>query len=981
MVVKRNQSLPLLTAGLTHPATGCRVIIVLVFLFMAIYAAGLLSYVILTPEIGVRCAFTPIVNHFYPEFRALEADEPLTEGDKITAVAGQRVETWSQMLRSIDAARTWPLNDETLREVNGRRQVLLDFERHGKPRTLWVEYGPTPLEALLPSFCWLTMRLGLLVVAAIVWWQRPRDGPSQAFFWLCVVSFGAFLGGYHWSRIVTQPIFLLVFMCCAILVPAVTLHFYLVFPRAKKWLQNRSWPLLVIYGPPVLFLCLLLWGYLRVRVGGDAGHVLMEMLLAVYLSLGVAAVWYLASIAALLHSYLAAETPVERNQVKWILSGTALATLPIGYSLYLAVFDPPRFSAGGAAWPMCAASAFVTIAYAVSITRYGLMRIDQLLNTGAIYFLITSLAAGLYYGFLFLFFLVVGSRLIEGPSLTQVLTISAVAMLLMMLMDLGRSRLMNTLDRLYRREKNQLDLTLSRMSQAVERLVDPPTVARQMLTAATELLGAPGGAVYLRQDQPGLFRLAEASGLNPPLNELSTGCPVVEEVAKAGRVRETSNNPARRQLAHLGADLAQGLLHEGQLVGLILIAGRPGREYTPEEVDRLAALAQLTALALVSAEGRRTIETLNQELKTKIDKIAEQQRRILSLQSQLTQHREHLPATEQPASSLPTTVESEGRPVGSSFQMQRLLALSRRVAASSSAVLLRGESGTGKEVLARVLHEASPRANKPFIKVHCAALSPGVLESELFGHVKGAFTNAIRDKVGRFEAADGGTLFLDEIGDINLEVQTKLLRVLEEMTFERVGSSEPVKVDVRLIAATHRNLEAMIAQGRFREDLFFRLNVISIVLPPLRERREDIPELVTHFLALYSARVGKSGLSIDDDALLALKQHTWRGNIRELENVIERAVVVAENPEITIHDLPAELSSPKALDTEPLAESTDLPNLAALVNHRRADRERRERETLLRALAAADGNKAEAARALGWARSTLVSRLKKFGLS
>src|SRR5206468_12271413 len=168
-------------------------------------------------------------------------------------------------------------------------------------------------------------------------------------------------------------------------------------------------------------------------------------------------------------------------------------------------------------------------------------------------------------------------------------------------------------------------------------------------------------------------------------------------------------------------------------------------------------------------------------------------------------------------------------------------------AASDSAVLLRGESGTGKEVLARAVHENSPRAARPFVTVHCAALSAGLLESELFGHVKGAFTNAIRDKVGRFEAAHGGTLFLDEIGDINLEVQTKLLRVLEEMTFERVGSSDPVAVDVRIIAATHQDLEQLIRLGRFREDLYYRLNVISITVPALREHIEDVPELATHF--------------------------------------------------------------------------------------------------------------------------------------
>jgi transcriptional regulator with GAF, ATPase, and Fis domain len=315
--------------------------------------------------------------------------------------------------------------------------------------------------------------------------------------------------------------------------------------------------------------------------------------------------------------------------------------------------------------------------------------------------------------------------------------------------------------------------------------------------------------------------------------------------------------------------------------------------------------------------------------------------------------------------------------------VRQLLPLVRKVSASQSAVLLRGESGTGKELLARAVHDSSPRAGKAFVKVHCAALSPGLLESELFGHVKGAFTGAHRDKVGRFELADGGTLFLDEIGDISLEVQTKLLRVLQEMTFERVGSSEPVRVDVRVIAATHQNLEALITQGRFREDLYYRLNVISLPVPPLRERREDVPELVQHFLRLYSQRCGKEVAHVDDDALACLKAYHWPGNVRQLENVIERAVVIAEGPLVTSHELPPELlqavdgaNGVRPWEHAPLA----VPAVGGLKAERR-ERDRREREALVRALAAAKGNKAEAARTLGMHRSTLVSRLKKHGLS
>jgi transcriptional regulator with GAF, ATPase, and Fis domain len=295
------------------------------------------------------------------------------------------------------------------------------------------------------------------------------------------------------------------------------------------------------------------------------------------------------------------------------------------------------------------------------------------------------------------------------------------------------------------------------------------------------------------------------------------------------------------------------------------------------------------------------------------------------------------------------------------------------VAGSPSAVLLRGESGTGKELLARAVHDHSPRAAKPFVTVNCAALSQGLLESELFGHVKGAFTGATRDRVGRFELADGGTLFLDEIGDVSLEVQTKLLRVLQERTFERVGASEPIQVDVRIIAATHQDLERLIREGRFREDLFYRLNVLPIQVPPLRERREDIPELVEHFLRLHGPRCGKPDIQIDDDALAVLKGAPWPGNIRQLENALQRAVVVAEGNLLTVADLPPDLPQEPG---DPVTVET-LKGVAG----ERAERDRREREQLVRAMAATNGNKSDAARALGMPRSTLVSRLKKYGLS
>ena len=313
--------------------------------------------------------------------------------------------------------------------------------------------------------------------------------------------------------------------------------------------------------------------------------------------------------------------------------------------------------------------------------------------------------------------------------------------------------------------------------------------------------------------------------------------------------------------------------------------------------------------------------------------------------------------------------------------VRQLLGVIRKVAATDAVVLLRGESGTGKELLARAVHDTSVRASKPYVKVHCAALSPSLLESELFGHVKGAFTGAHKDKVGRFELADKGTLFLDEIGDISLEVQTKLLRVLQEKTIERVGSSEPLTVDVRILAATHQDLEELIRQGRFREDLFYRLNVIPIEVPPLRDRAEDVPELAMFFIAQSAQRCKRPVTQIDDDAMALLKGFAWPGNIRQLENTIERAVVIAETETLTTRDFPAELfRGPADFPNAGPAPSDERLAEPAPISSFRSERDRFERDQVEQAMTAAGGNKAEAARILGIARSTLIGRLKKLGL-
>ncbi len=306
--------------------------------------------------------------------------------------------------------------------------------------------------------------------------------------------------------------------------------------------------------------------------------------------------------------------------------------------------------------------------------------------------------------------------------------------------------------------------------------------------------------------------------------------------------------------------------------------------------------------------------------------------------------------------------------IGTSKPMQRVFDLVDKVAATKATVLICGESGTGKELIARAIHARSPRADEAFVAVNCMALSETLLESELFGHEKGSFTGAVGRRKGRFELADRGTMFLDEVGEMAPSLQVKLLRVLQERTFERVGGDRTISVDVRLVTATNRDLARAVQEGQFREDLFYRLNVVRIDLPPLRERADDLPALVAHFLQKYAAEVGRQPPRMSPEAMRIIYEHQWPGNVRELENVLERAVILAGD-EVQPSDLPigaghgqqSGLSVPAGLSINETVEAV-------------------ERGMIQRALQAAGGVQARAAAALGITKSNLSYKIKKYGL-
>ena len=375
-------------------------------------------------------------------------------------------------------------------------------------------------------------------------------------------------------------------------------------------------------------------------------------------------------------------------------------------------------------------------------------------------------------------------------------------------------------------------------------------------------------------------------------------------------------------------------------VGTLVFACKQPSAYDAADVGFLQLVANQVAVAVENALAFQEIEALKDKLAKENAYLEEEVR---------TEH-------------------NIGEIVGGSAALRRVLKEVETVAPTGSTVLIRGETGTGKELIARALHELSPRRGRTFVKLNCAAIPTGLLESELFGHEKGAFTGAISQKAGRFELAHQGTLFLDEVGDIPPELQAKLLRVLQEQEFERLGGTKTIKVDVRLVAATHRDLARMVADGRFREDLYYRLNVFPVVLPPLRERLDDIPRLVRHFTQRFARRMGRRIEAIPSAVMEALVRYPWPGNIRELQNVIERAVILSPGPSLQV----------PLGDLQPAPAQAQVP---AATPGTLADAERDHILGVLRETGWVLGGPNGAAARLGMKRTTLQSKIKKLGIS
>ena len=961
------------------------------------------------PQLGIKIQQTPDA-----KFKG-QAPEP---GDRLVSLDQQEVANFLDFSRiqlalrnrDIAASGVLPTVDDPLSEtgasslvqtVEGKHWVKIEYIKQGAMtrQTCAVQLQSIPVGEIGLTLVWFLLQLLIFSVGAVAFWNRPFDESARRFFVMCTATLAAFIGGFHWATVAGSFWLTLPFGICGILLPALTLHFFLVYPRPKPPLT--MWPVAVtraLYGLPLTAtVCFvwtesLLWRMVESPIGSSATRTqflldgLNELTLGIYGYLSIGAAYFLMTLAALRYSEITTRNPVERSQVRWILRAGYGAAICIGYALVLATFWRADFALGGARVPMFLASLVFMLAYAVGIVRYKLMLIDQIINRGMWYYVQSYGATGAVALVIACGSLAVQIRktpLIEQQSWI----IAGIGMLTVVLLIWLRDAWQRLVDRRFFREKYQLDHALQRMHREIGRLTDVQFLSERMALSCRDVLQSERVALFLRDGRSSNFRLMAVEGVATGLPmQLAVSDDFVAALAVDSTLQRVTSgsretlSPVQSTLRQVQADLVHGLETDGELAGLVVLGPKvSGALYSAEDLTFLTALGQITGVALHCAKVHQDLTNLNEELRLQAERITQQKQQITILQAEVA-------ASVQPDFAAAPTIDfRRDAIIGHSAALERILDTVRKVAASETSVLVRGESGTGKELLAKAIHDNSPRRDGPLISVHCAALSAGLLESELFGHVKGAFTGATADKQGRFELAHGGTLFLDEIGDISPETQIKLLRVLQQREFEPVGGTTTIRVDVRLVAATHQNLERLIAEGKFREDLYYRLNVVSLTLPPLRERPDDVLELAVYFLKKSAPRAGKRFTRFEDEALQSLMRYSWPGNIRELQNVIERAIVMAEGDVISVADLPSEIQSGERNTNAAVMDRTRRLQSDAV-----ASREPRgewidddpvvERQALVAALHKCGGNKAQAARLLGLPRSTYFSKLKKYGI-
>ena len=755
---------------------------------------------------------------------AAKGDTPEV-GDRVISLALSPVQSFADWSRIHGRLRHLRIGSEAMiqwgkdpsEESGGDELPIVEYPDKSRFVQVWFERSEdsSPRRAFLPliapptwgvslSLVWFVLQVLVVIVSGVACWSRPFDRPLRMFFALSSITTIAFLGSSHWWIIASSPTLSLACVVAGLFLAPVLLHFLLLYPVSNTlYERHRVLVRAMMYGPPsigaALMGALVVIGWALTadwgagpfaatveRIFGRWVTETMPLLRSlIYWSLGLASFYFCCCLAALNLSLRSARSELERNQVRSIYWAAMFAAVPIAYTIHLAVTDQVGFALGAARIPMYLASLAFMLAYGIGIAKYKLMLIDQVISSGMWYYS-TSLGVGLIFAAL----LAVGTvnALHQDIALTGH-TVPLILVLMTSILILGwvRDTIQHMLDQRFFSEKYQLDKALQRMNRVVSHVLEPEAVSDGLLNSCRDVLHVDQTALYLRRKERPVFRMATSSGAGDFPLEINLAPDTFAEMNQKTLVHKIpqGRSPVQLLLRELGAEVIHGLDIQGRLAGILVLGAKPNRTaYSAEDLAFVNAMARVTAVALHCATVQQDVSRLNQDLQLKIARISDQERQISALQHEVA-------TMSQRPDQRPDAAEFQREGIqGQSPAIMRVLETVRKVAGTDSSILIRGESGTGKELLARSIHANSPRRDRPLVSVHCGALSPSLLESELFGHVKGAFTDARENKIGRFAMADGGTLFLDEIGDISADVQVKLLRVIQERAFEPVGGTQ-----------------------------------------------------------------------------------------------------------------------------------------------------------------------------------------------
>jgi len=907
------------------------------------------------------------------------AQSGIRPGDRLLEIDGHAFSNFSQYRKSLQD-----------RSLTGR-DVEVTVDRSGEVRrfALRVESYPVVHLSLFGPGC------GLLILGfgLYVYLKKPQGRSTELYLLLTTCLFVLLSLSNHILKQIPSPWILLFWGVALIVVVPVNLHFYLIFPEPKALIRERTWTLAVVYLIPFIFLVCLVHSVVgldrALKDGTDpvASFRAVRNIVVAYFFVGL--ISCVAFVSSLVHSFFAAESAERRRQVQVVLIGaltTFMLAVPVTFGLLYFLTDP----VGTARLPgwvfsvlyglIVFTTVILPVSMAVAILRYRLWDLDMAISQSLNYMGVTVVLIALYFFILGLTGWLFG-RLVKPSSnlavLVFTLTVAAVAEPL-------RRFVKRVVDRTFNREILEYRETLGTFSRELVTFHQLEDLIQRLCDTVHRALGADNMVAAVRGLETEALRCVKSSSGVTTEDEhtLVSGARILSRISSrvAGTLdpeeflaREDlppEERPWLESVHALRFRLLVPLLREQRFLGWIALREKKSEAlYSSQDRELLETMGNQAAVAIDNALAFETIQELNRALQAKVEKVEEQQSEILRLQDRLLGENRYFKDQIQGQYDFTEIV-------GAGHGLREVMKVVGMGARSDATVLITGETGTGKELIARAIHFNSERKSGPFIRVNCAALAEGLLLSELFGHEKGAFTGAHERRLGRFELAEGGSIFLDEVGEISANTQVSLLRVLQEREFERVGGNRTLRADVRVIAATNRDLEEAVRMGGFRLDLYYRLKVIPVEVPPLRERGGDIFELALHFVDKYARKYGKKITGVTEEVMDCFKVYSWPGNVREMENVIERSVVINTGTTLEMRHIPMELRVVEGAADLRRAGGAERGESGSY----RDMLEGLETKKLLDALQQAGGNKSRAARSLGLKRSTFFNKLKRYGL-